>query len=815
MPKNTSDTKSLPIIPLRGLTIFPHMQVHFDIGREKSALAVEESIDQNIKIFICNQTVGENDDPSTLEDFEKIGTICEIKQTLRLPNNIVRILVEGISRGEIVEFNNDSTFFEATIRELPDAEIEPTDNQKALMRSIIDAFEEYISISSRIAPEIVVKLSDIKYPGELADIVAANMMLSSQNRKTLLEDVDVDERLKDLYQIILEENKIIALEVKIQKRMRKEMAQHEKDYYLKEQMKAINKELGFDQENTGSVAAKYKEDLAKLKNVSDEIREKITKEINKLANSQRSSPDAETTRDYIDTFFQLPWDKSTKEKIDLAAAQKVLDKEHFGLEKVKDRILEYLAVRKISNSKKAPILCLVGPPGVGKTSIAKSIAKSVNRKFARISLGGVRDEAQIRGHRRTYIGAIPGRIINTLISAKVNNPLILFDEIDKTSSDFKGDVASAMLEVLDPEQNKTFTDNYLEYEFDLSNVMFITTANSLDTIPWALRDRMEIIELSSYTEEEKFQIAKKYLLPKQIKEHNFTPKFIRMSDETLREIINSYTREAGVRGLEKQIAKICRKVARKKVENPKLTHVTVTTEELPDYLGKQVFRYEEANKKPEVGIVRGLAWTAVGGDTLSIEINKMDGTGKLELTGQLGDVMKESAKTAFSFVRSIAPKYNVEKDFYKKYDFHMHIPEGATPKDGPSAGVTMATAILSAAADIRVREDVAMTGEITLRGRVLPIGGLKEKLLAAHRAKIDNIVIPKENEKDIKDLPENIRNLMNITLAETMQDVLDVALVKEDVIKVTKTKVSPSKTKAAPKKNTPTKTTARKTTTTK
>lgn len=792
MSDSNTDTLKMPIIPLRGLTIFPNMQVHFDIGREKSSLAVEEAVEQNIKIFICNQVESEKDEPISIKDFEKTGTICSIKQMLRLPNNIVRILVEGESRGKILEFHEDSRYFEATVKKIVDEKVEPSDIQKAMMRSIIDAFDEYVSVGSRIAPEIMAKLSDIKYAGELCDTIAANMLLNTEQRTEILGDIDIDDRLKHLYEILLEENKIIALELKIQQRMRKEMAKNEKDYYLKEQIKAINKELGNEQDTNASLAAKYKAKLEKMK-VADEIKEKILKEINKFSLSSRYSADTDVSRDYIETFFALPWEKATNEKIDLESAQKVLDKDHYGLEKVKERIIEYLAVRKISDSKKAPILCLVGPPGVGKTSIAKSIARAVNRKFSRISLGGVRDEAQIRGHRRTYVGAVPGRIIEALIKVKVKNPLILFDEIDKTSSDFKGDVASAMLEVLDPEQNKTFTDNYLEYEFDLSDVLFITTANSLDTIPWALRDRMEIIELSSYTEEEKFEIAKNYLLPKQVKEHSFTPKFIRMEDETMKEIISSYTREAGVRGLEKQLAKICRKCAKKKVENEKLRFVKISKEELPDYLGKTVFRYETANKKPEVGIVRGLAWTAVGGDTLSIEINEMEGTGKLELTGQLGDVMKESAKTAFSYVCSIAPDYNVAHDFYKKKDFHMHIPEGATPKDGPSAGVTMATAILSAITNIRVREDIAMTGEITLRGRVLPVGGIKEKLLAAHRAKIYNIILPKENEKDLNDLPENVREQLKITLAQNMSEVLEEAFVKDDMKKKKAEKTAASK----------------------
>ena len=589
--------------------------------------------------------------------------------------------------------------------------------------------------------------------------------------------------MEKLHDILTSENKIVKLEQKIHQRVRREMTKSEKTYYLREQIKAINKELGEYSDSNLTDAQEFRKKLESLE-IPEKIREKIIKEISKLEREHRGSADAEVSRNYLETFFDLPWNNSSKEKIDLKNCAKILDKDHFGLEKVKDRIIEYLAVRKLSSNLKSPILCFVGPPGVGKTSIAKSIANSINREFARISLGGVRDEAEIRGHRRTYIGAIPGRIVNALISVKTNNPVILFDEIDKMGADFKGNVESAMLEVLDPEQNKNFIDHYLEYEFDLSNIVFITTANTLDSIPRPLIDRMEIIQLSGYTEMEKLQIAKKYLIPKQLKEHNFTPKFIKISDEVLKKIISNFTRESGVRALEQKIARICRKVARKKVENPKLKSVTITMDELEAYLGKPVFKYELANKKPQVGIVRGLAWTQVGGDTLSIEINVMNGTGKIDLTGKLGDVMKESAKTALSYVRSISDEYPIEKDFYKTKDIHIHIPEGAIPKDGPSAGITMATAILSALTNIRVREDIAMTGEITLRGRVLPVGGIKEKLLAAHRAGIYNIILPKENESDLQDLPKEIRDEMTFTLAEDMEQVLDIALVKQDIKKI-------------------------------
>lgn len=788
MPKNKEVVlKKMPIIPVRGLTIFPYMSIHFDIGREKSVLGVEESLQLEQDIFVSVQLDNENDEPKNLDDFNQVGTVCKIKQVLRLPNNILRVLLEGISRGVIREFYDDTPFFEGNIEIVEDPNNKATIDQKAMMRSIASLFEDYISVGTRSVPEIISMLNDIDEPGKFCDIICTNMILNSKQRQDMIEEFDVDKRLEKLHEILSKENKIVKLEQKIQQRVRREMTKSEKIYYLREQLKAINKELGQYTEQNQSETQKYKEELEKL-DVPEKVKEKISKEIAKLERESRMGPEAEVSRTYIETFFSLPWNKETKEKINLSNSKKILDKDHFGMEKVKDRILEYLAVRKMSKKLKSPILCFVGPPGVGKTSIAKSIAKSVNREFVRISLGGVRDEAEIRGHRRTYIGAIPGRIIDAIINVKTNNPVILFDEIDKMSSDFKGNVASAMLEVLDPEQNKTFTDHYLEYEFDLSKVFFITTANSLDTIPRPLRDRMEIIELSGYTEMEKLQIAKKYLIPKQVSEHNFENKFIKISDEVLKKIISEFTRESGVRKLEQRIAQICRKIARKKVEEPKLKSVTVKIDELEDYLGKPVFRYEKINEKPQIGIVRGLAWTQVGGDTLSIELNVMNGAGKVELTGKLGEVMKESAKTALSYVRSISQNYNIDENFYKTKDIHIHIPEGAIPKDGPSAGITMGTAILSALADIRVREDIAMTGEITLRGRVLPVGGIKEKLLAAHRAGIYNIILPKENEKDLQDLPQEIRNAMNFTLAEDMKQVLEVALVKEDIKKIAKNK---------------------------
>ena len=771
--------KNLPLIPLRGLAIFPYMVLHFDVGREKSISALEEAMLEDQLVFLAVQKDPEIDIP-TKDDFYHVGTICKVKQMLKLPGNTIRVLVEGISRGKISKLTQEEPFFRADIDEVEYDEEALQDKEiEAIMRAVYDSFEEYVNIGNKVSPEILMTITDIEEPSRFVDTIAANMLLKPSQKQEIIEIFNPKERLEFIYKILLEEIEVLEIEKKINMRVKKQVNKIQKEYYLREQMKAIQKELGEDAD-TADELSEYRSKLDKMK-LSKEIKEKVTKEIERLSRMSPSSAEGAIIRNYLDTFFALPWEKETKDKLEIKEAEKILNQDHFGLEKVKERILEYLAVRKLAKSMKGPILCLVGPPGVGKTSIAKSVARAMNRKFVRVSLGGVRDEAEIRGHRRTYVGAIPGRIINAMKEVKSKNPVFLFDEIDKMASDFRGDPASAMLEVLDPEQNKEFTDHYLEMPYDLSKVLFITTANSLSTIPRPLLDRMEIIEVSGYTEEEKLQISKRHLLEKQIKEHGLEPDFLKISEDTLREVINKYTRESGVRNLERKIGHICRKAAKKYVENPKLKTMRVTVNNLEKFLGKPAYRYQLASEKPEVGIVTGLAWTSVGGETLTIEVTTMKGTGKLELTGQLGDVMKESAKAGMSYIRSIADKYDIDTNFHKELDIHLHIPEGAIPKDGPSAGITMATAVLSALTKIPVRSDVAMTGEVTLRGRVLPIGGLKEKSLAANRAGIKKVLLPKDNAKDLDEIPENVKKKMEFIVVESMDEVLEHALYKEDV----------------------------------
>ena len=769
----------LPLIPLRGLAIFPYMILNFDVGREISLKALDAGALNDDLVFLTSQKEAETDEPTT-DDFYHVGTICKIKQMIKLPGNTVRVLVEGISRGKIKEVGMDEEegYFKAIIEEVAyDAENADEDAEvEAFVRNVFDAFEEYINIGNRVSPEILISLADIDNVDRFIDTIAANIYLKPDQKQSILEEFDVKKRLELIYTILLEEIEILKIEKKITLRVKKQMNKVQKEYYLREQLKAIQKELG-DDEDINSEADEYREKLNKIK-APKETKEKIAKEINKFSKISPMSPDVSVSRTYLDTVFSLPWNKETRDKIDLEKAKEILDDEPYGLEKVKERILEYLAIRKLSKSLKSPIICLVGPPGVGKTSIAKSIADSLGRKFVRISLGGVRDEAEIRGHRRTYVGAIPGRIINGLKEAQTKNPVFLLDEIDKMSSDYKGDPASAMLEVLDPGQNKDFVDHYVEVPFDLSKILFVTTANSLSTIPRPLLDRMEIIEVSGYIEEEKLNIVKKYLLPKQLKEHALEADFIKMDDEVIRDIIDSYTREAGVRNLERTIGKICRKVAKKYVENPSLEGVVITKADLDEYLGKNRYRHQLAGTKPEVGIVTGLAWTAVGGETLTAEVNVLKGKGQVVLTGKLGTVMKESAQTGISYIRSIADRFDIDPDFYTKNDIHIHLPEGAVPKDGPSAGITMALAVLSALTNIPVRNNVAMTGEITLRGRVLAVGGIKEKLLAAHRAGITKVLLPKECEADLEEIPQNVKEQMEFVLVEHMDEVLEHALLR-------------------------------------
>ena len=766
------------MIPLRGLAIFPYMILNFDIGREMSLKALDQAMLEDELVFLTSQKEAEVDEPTT-DDFYHVGTICKVKQVIKLPGETVRVLVEGISRGKIKEIDEEGGYFKAVVEEIIyDQENAETDVEvEAFVRNVFDAFEEYINIGNRVSPEILVSLAEIENVDRFIDTIAANIFLKAEQKQEILEEFDISKRLELLYRILLEEIDILKIEKKITLRVKKQMNKVQKEYYLREQLKAIQKELGED-EDLSSEVEEYKEKLKKIK-ASKETKLKIEKEISKFSRTSPQSPDSSVSRTYLDTIFSLPWNKETRDKLDLKNAKEILDQQHYGLEKVKDRILEYLAIRKLSKSLKGPIICLVGPPGVGKTSIAKSIAEALGKKFVRISLGGVRDEAEIRGHRRTYVGSIPGRIINGLKEAQTKNPVFLLDEIDKMAADYKGDPSSAMLEVLDPEQNKTFVDHYLEVPFDLSKILFVTTANSLSTIPGPLLDRMEVIEVSGYIEEEKLNIAQKYLLPKQVKENGLEEGFVTVEEQAMRDIINYYTREAGVRTLERTIGKVCRKIAKKFVENPSLEGVVVTSKDLEEYLGRDKYLYDLAGTKPEVGVVTGLAWTSVGGVTLPVEVNVLKGKGQVVLTGSLGDVMKESAQAGISYIRSIADKFDIPEDFYKTEDIHIHCPEGATPKDGPSAGITMATAVISALTKIPVRSDVAMTGEITLRGRVMVVGGVKEKVLAAHRAGIKKVLIPRECDAQLDEIPENVKEKLEIVLVDHMDQVLEHALVKD------------------------------------
>ncbi|CEK35933.1 ATP-dependent protease La,Lon protease 1,DNA-binding ATP-dependent protease La,Archaeal serine proteases,ATP-dependent protease La,Lon protease (S16) C-terminal proteolytic domain [[Clostridium] sordellii] len=778
MEKNyTKIERELPLIPLRGLAIFPYMILSFDVGREISLKALDEAMADDEMIFLTAQKDSSIDNP-TEEDYYHTGTICKVKQLVKLPGEGVRVLVEGISRGTITEFMQEEPYIKVAIEEIVyDTESINEDKEvQATVRNVFDAFEEYINISNRVSPEILINLAEMDNENRFIDTIAANMFLKPEQKQAILDEFDIQARLELILKTLLEEIELLKIEKKIALKVKKSMNKVQKEYYLREQLKAIQKELG-EEEDLDSEVETYKKQLKKIK-ASKETKEKISKEIDKFSKISPMAPDSTVSRNYLDTIFSLPWNKESKDKLDIKRAEEILNNEHYGLDKVKERIIEYLAIRQLSSSLKGPILCLVGPPGVGKTSIAKSIANSLDRKFVRISLGGVRDEAEIRGHRRTYVGAIPGRIINGLKEAKTKNPVFLLDEIDKMASDFKGDPGAAMLEVLDPEQNKDFVDHYLEVPFDLSKILFVTTANSLGTIPRPLLDRMEIIEITGYIEEEKLNIAKKYLLPKQIKEHALKEGFVKIDDETMIEIINSYTREAGVRGLERTIGKICRKAARKYVEDNSIEEIVVTKSDLETYLGKQKVRHQLAGKKPEVGVVTGLAWTSVGGETLTTEVNVLKGKGQIVLTGKLGDVMKESAQTGISYIRSIADKFDINPNFYKENDIHIHLPEGAVPKDGPSAGITMALGVISALTNIPVRNNVAMTGEITLRGRVLAVGGVKEKLLAAHRAGITKVLLPEECEADLDEIPQKVKDDMEFVLVNHMDQVLEHALLR-------------------------------------
>lgn len=766
-----SDTITIPLLPLRGLLVYPTMVIHLDVGRQKSIQALEKVMMGDQHIFLAAQKEVSLDQP-TEDDIYKIGTFSKIKQMLKLPNGTIRVLVEGLKRGKINKFTKTDQYFEVNV-ELLDEEVENDLEEEALMRTVLNLFEQYVNLTNKISAETFASVQDISEPGRLADVIASHLTLKIQDKQKILNTVNVKERLNLLISILNNEKKVLDLEKKIGQRVKKSMEKTQKEYYLREQMKAIQKELG-EKESKFDEIAELKEKIESI-GMPEHVKKTALKELDRYEKIPTSSAESAVVRNYIDWLIQLPWTKKTEDKLDIAHAENVLNEDHYGLTKVKERVLEFLAVQQLTKSLKGPILCLAGPPGVGKTSLARSIARALNRKFVRISLGGVRDEAEIRGHRRTYVGAMPGRIIQGMKKAGTINPVFLLDEIDKMASDFRGDPAAALLEVLDPEQNQSFSDHYIEEPYDLSKVMFITTANNIGAIPGPLLDRMEVIRIAGYTEIEKLHIAKDYLIPRQLKEHGLEKGMLQIRENAIIKLIREYTREAGVRNLERQIASICRKAAKQIItENKK--RIVITENTLQQYLGKPLFRYGQAEEQDLVGAATGLAYTPSGGDTLIIEVAVYPGKGKLILTGSLGDVMKESAQAAFSYIRSRAEQLKIPDDFHEKNDIHIHVPEGATPKDGPSAGITIATALISALTGIPVKKEVGMTGEITLRGRVLPIGGLKEKSLSAHRAGLKTVLFPKENEKDLDDIPESVRTDLTFIPVSHLDEVLDYAL---------------------------------------
>ncbi|QED48821.1 endopeptidase La [Cytobacillus dafuensis] len=761
----------VPLLPLRGLLVYPTMVLHLDVGREKSVEALEKAMVDDHLIFLTTQKEISIDEPAE-EDLYKIGTLTRVKQMLKLPNGTIRVLVEGLKRAQIIDFKDEASHFAVSI-EVFDEKLTKDVEDQALMRTMLEYFEQYIKVSKKVSAETYSAVADIEEPGRMADIISSHLPLKLKEKQDILETFHVKDRMNRVIEIIHNEREVLNLEKKIGQRVKKSMERTQKEYYLREQMKAIQKELGEKEGKTGEIAD-LTEKIEKA-GMPEHVQLTALKELERYEKIPSSSAESGVIRNYIEWLISLPWNKATEDDIDIHKADRILNNDHYGLENVKERVLEYLAVQKLTNSLKGPILCLAGPPGVGKTSLARSIATSLNRNFVRISLGGVRDESEIRGHRRTYVGAMPGRIIQGMKKAGTINPVFLLDEIDKMSSDFRGDPSSAMLEVLDPEQNHNFSDHYIEETYDLSKVMFIATANDLSTIPGPLRDRMEIITIAGYTELEKVHIAKDHLLPKQIKEHGLTKSQLQIRDEAFQKVVRFYTREAGVRGLERQLATICRKTAKIIVAGDK-KKVIISEKNIEDFLGKPKFRYGQAELEDQIGVATGLAYTTVGGDTLQIEVSLSPGKGKLVLTGKLGDVMKESAQAAFSYVRSKAVELGIEEGFHEKYDIHIHVPEGAVPKDGPSAGITMATALVSALSGNPIRKEVGMTGEITLRGRVLPIGGVKEKTLSAHRAGLTKIILPKDNEKDIDDIPESVRDDLDFVLVSHVDEVLKHAL---------------------------------------
>ena len=775
------EIKSLPMVALRGMTIMPEMVVHFDVSREKSIAAIQEAMAGDQKIFLVAQRSIETDDPIQ-EDVYEVGTVGTIKQIMKLPKHIVRVLVSGETRGILKQLQQDTPYLQAEVEVIDESDLVIQDdlNGEAMARSLKDTFLDYAARNGKMSKEAVAEILEIKSLKKLVDEIAANTPFYYVDQQEILGKVDFWERYETLAFKLVNEVQIMDIKDELQQKVKERVDKHQKEYILREQLKLIREELGDD--STLSDAEEFEKAAKNLK-APKEVNEKLKKEISRFKSSLNSPAESGVIRTYIETLLEMPWDKAGKDNQDIKYAEEVLEADHYGLEQVKERILEFLAVRSLTKTGESPILCLVGPPGTGKTSIARSLAKALKKPYVRISLGGVRDEAEIRGHRKTYVGAMPGRIANGIRQAGVKNPLMLLDEIDKVSTDYKGDTFSALLEVLDSEQNYKFRDHYLEVPLDLSEVLFIATANSLQTIPRPLLDRMEVIEVTSYTENEKLHIATEHLIPKQLEKNGLKKEQLKISKNAVWKIASNYTKEAGVRQLEREIGNICRKAAKEILTTGKKS-VTITEKNLFKYLGKEKFTYQMANAADEIGIVRGLAWTSVGGDTLQIEVNVMPGKGEIMLTGQLGDVMKESARTGISYIRSVSRDYQIADDFFEKHDIHVHIPEGAVPKDGPSAGITMATAMLSAITEQKVRADIAMTGEVTLRGRVLPIGGLKEKLLAAKNAGIKTVLVPKKNLADVEELSQEITKGLEILPVEHMEEVLKAAFVSEDQDKI-------------------------------
>ncbi|GAV15417.1 endopeptidase La [Paenibacillus sp. NAIST15-1] len=774
MGLKSNKDRRLPLLPLRGLLVYPSMVLNLDVGRDKSVRALEHAMLEDQLLLLCTQSEVSIEEPSQ-DDIFRIGTIAKVRQMLRLPNNTIRVLVEGVERAEIVEYVPNEEFYEVQVHVLHEETSDDTSETEALMRMALTQFENYVQMSKKVSPETLASVTDIEEPGRMADVIASHLSIKLKDKQALLETVDSKARLHKLLELLNNESEVLEMEKKIGQRVKKQMEKTQKEYYLREQMKAIQKELG-DKEGRAGEAEELRAQLKELE-APDKVREKIGKEIDRLEKMPASSAEGSVIRNYIDWLLQIPWAQLSEDDLDLSKAESILEADHYGLEKPKERVLEYLAVQQLVKEMKGPILCLVGPPGVGKTSLARSIAKSLERKFVRISLGGVRDEAEIRGHRRTYVGAMPGRIVQALKNAGTMNPVMLLDEIDKMASDFRGDPASALLEVLDPEQNNAFSDHFVELPVDLSKVLFVTTANAVHNIPRPLLDRMELLSLSGYTELEKLEIANRHLLPKQKEAHGLQANQLTVQEDCLLKVIREYTREAGVRQLEQQLAALCRKAA-KRIVSEQVEDIQIHAQQLSEYLGVARYRYGLAEQNDQIGTVTGLAWTEAGGDTLNIEVTVVPGSGKLQLTGKLGDVMKESAQAAFSYIRSKAAQWGLEPDFHEKLDIHVHVPEGAIPKDGPSAGITIATALVSAFTNRYVSKDVAMTGEITLRGRVLPIGGLKEKSLAALRAGIKTVLFPHDNERDLADIPDTVRRELTFIPVAHMDEVLQHALLE-------------------------------------